>query len=537
MRKAVLTIIVLCVAGYFTSYFVNKKDLDIKLEYFLPPDTLAFVHQKNMQLSVDRLYESYGEKSIIRVDLEKIFREFGVQSSVVDKIIGLNEYVSSIDFQYLYDEFFSREFSLALLPAKDKEDFSRDTLLRSLLLLCKNKHKSRVDQFFLRLYGDSVDISSSNYGNYIVKRIKYKEKVEIFLVSIQSESLVAFDKRTLYAALDRFDDKKRNLYDSTTFSELRTLQDNPHLFIYADIEAIYDKVREGVNEKSAPAKRFTSLWQNLIGFSSAAVSVTSETGLAEIATKVFFDTEILSKRGLKFFLQEPELDENVTFAPPDTLLYYWSNTFDLSSMWQIYRDESEENEGGIAENKLTLEMMTGEELTELISLFGNKIHIVMRKNELSDVVPIPHFALLFETKDRSELKRILNDFFTQNGIPHGRELYNNIECIYWGEGKQEGLQPVFGFLGDNLMVASSVDMCQSVIAASKGKRSLVKTKNFDLLGQNFSSSSNSLCFIQFKDLVDIAKSFISWWSTVTAIQDQENSKRSKRIIYNLINPL
>jgi len=520
--------------GFFYYQYYQKDN--INLSSFVPEDTLLYVKQKDLGKLTDDFNKNSLAEAIQSIDYIKLALDLDVSYYTVEKLRSVLEFADSEIFSLIFNELFSKNFSFALLSGTKKDGI--ETYFNSnILLLCTPKHRSNLLEVTLPLLDNDLTVISNHYGKYVIKRIEISEKLKISIAKIGPKYLIALDRRTLRKALDRYDEKKTNLSENFFFHELEEKYKTANLFTFLSLKKMYMQAELYLKDKPGDNENLRNQLRNWRGFTAAGYGSWRKNDVSRNLLSLYFNNLEIPTNTSNILGIQPEENSVISFVPNDTLFYYWTNTFDLPTLWSIYENESSMPPAAIKDLKESMQDVTDLSFDDLVSLPGNSFHIIARRPSPVDLLPVPNFSLIVDLENIRKTKWVLNNFFFKNDIPHGRDIYKGVYFTYWGDGMQRGLQPVYAFYENLLILSSSVKMHISIIDAILKKNGLITKEKFLKIGKPLLLKNNSMAIIELSELLQVLKELIRWSGTIMAIQNQETAKKSKILIDDLILPL
>jgi hypothetical protein len=435
----------------------------------------------------------------------------------------------------LYDEFFSNDCSLALLHGSQTKEF-RDYIKKNLVLLTEPVHSHRTLDVMIKRIAPKYNISSTQYGKHIIYRLPQSADIMVSFVSVKGKTFFTLDERTLRSMLDRYDLQKNNFTENYFFTEFQKKNTKATSFSYLEVTPLIEQVTNLFDTPDRIPSRADS--SNILkGFTSAILSFSKAGNSEKNSITMHYNANLVDKDILHFFQIPPEKDIHITTSPPDTLLYFWMNTFDIRRLWDLFVKKSNIDEILLESIEENIALTAGLPFDSLLDLFGNRIHYILRKPAEVDPVPLPNFTMIFELTDPEKAQSTLQQLFLLNEIPHGSDIYRDVPFTYWGNNMQTGLQPVYSIHGNYLFVSSSVEMQLDVISTMSGGDGLTTVYPFSRVGKKLLMDNNSSMYVKVDEFVDFIKDFISLGEAMYSRQNSEIEYQTKTFVYKILFPL
>ncbi len=537
MKKLLLFLLVaISFGGGFYYYQKVYKSESFFPEFFLPENVLFYLNQKDFGSLAQDFKSKPLAQTVASIDFVKLALDLEFSFEAVNNIREFRDFVTSPQAAIIFEEFLTKQFSIAILqeqPAGTFDQFVR----KNLLFFCKPKHGTTLPRLLGSIFTDGLKTKTTQYGEHVIQKVFLDEDTTIVGVVAEKMIIISLEEHTLRNALDRYDEKTANLSEDYFFQDLREDNSKSLLFSFFKIEQLLYQFQNLIGKQTGIAGEFISSLENLNGFTAGAFCAFKEENYSKNILKLYFNQNELNKRTAHFLSIKPEKESVINNVPENAFLYYWTNTFDLRTMWEIYASEYGAEDMLLNEFKKSIETMTGLPFAELLELPDNTINVMMRQASTIDLVPVPNFSLIFDMKDREKAEKTIQRLLEKNKIPHQKDNYRSVEYTYWGEDIQKGLQPVYGFYDTNLYISSSVRMQKEIIDTIKSGKSLVETKTFQLSAQDLLKDNNSCLFVELSEVLEVVKKVAIWGGTMIAIQNRRAAKKSKILVNGFILPL
>lgn len=525
-----------CLTGgllFSRSFFFQQ---DLSPEVFLPEDTIVYIHQKKLASWLSGFMETPMGKALRSVNFVEVALDMGLSLDHVESIRTIQDFFYSSGFAHVLQSFVKDDVTLALFNEETERGYKK-FLLKNLMVIAKVERDWFFNEAARNMVGKKQGYSTALYGGYRVHRISLDKDIRLSVAQVENSMLVALDERTLRQALDRYDRGMANLSENFFFSELNTTSNNADFFGYFSINTLRKRLLGFVGKDSefgAHVSQFLAKWQGVAagGFCSRR----NTTMIRNVAT-LHFNGNNLNSDVEGLLKTPPGTDAFRDVSPEDTLLYYWTNTFDPSSLWDIYKKELQIPKAQARDFENIIAETAGFSFEDLLGLAGDNVHFILRRPSPVDPVPVPNFTMIIALKDREKAKTAMQQFFFQRDIPHKNDRYQGIPFTYWGEGMQKGLQPVYAFHDDALFLSSSIKMQLDVIDTMTGGMGMTSRYQFRQVGEEMRTPSNSFIYVQVHEALEIIKRFVVMAEAMFALQNRQAAHVSEKLVKGLVMPL
>ena len=155
-----------------------QTDASNDLARFIPENAMVYFEQRNGSNALKEFTKSPLGKKIETINFIQTGREVGVAESVLSSIEEIVSYYNSAKDNKLLHEVLGKKFALAILSPEEIQVHANflDYLKKNTVVFAKPVHSVEELEFFAESYGKVVQtysISSAQYGNYHIKRIKF----------------------------------------------------------------------------------------------------------------------------------------------------------------------------------------------------------------------------------------------------------------------------------------------------------------------------------------------------------------------------
>jgi hypothetical protein len=452
----------------------------------------------------------------------------------------------------VFKELLGQEFSIGLLPlAEGVPDTPEKTVKSCLLFIAKPSHNADILELLTSLFARKLEQESIQHGRYSIKQYRLAEGTILSVSTVAGYVIAAFDERLVQASLDHYDNKRGTLARNKEYIRLRHDFIDAKLFAYISMPALSGQISKIAAKLDTHQKedlqKSLDQWK---GWEGMAFGAWKEKGKIRDKTVVLFKKDKLSPLVSKMSSVQPVKNKTLAMIPADILGYYWTNTMDMRTFWEMFTQEMKDSTEQIKAMEQDVKKFTGVELQQLFAMFGSETVFLLKEVATDGFVPLPNGAIFLKIEKEDEFVKMLQPLLIKTAIPVQSEDYKGVKLNILGVSLHPGLQPVYALHQGYLVMASTVDLMKKVIDGSGdgqgrpngvGAGGLANDGQFQQvdqgLNQGLTKMNNAVSFIRFSSLLKIMKELATWSETMLSMQAPEDAVKSKVVIEQLIIPL
>ena len=536
MKMRYLLAIGTCLAFVLLWYVWNSKLVPEKdnAASFVPRDALVFVEQKNIGGLIDGFRASRMGKAVATIDVRQVAADIDMPEENASGLTDTVKVIEDLGNSRLFREFCGNTVALALLPAGPASaEVGQDVALPfQVLLIAKPQHKAEIFELISSVATGNVRQSEVSYKGYELKKFEI-DGTTVFAVTIDGFFLLSLQEKTLCTALDTALQADMSLTELPAFEQLKRQFSQPDFFAYTSLEGIRRELPAVIGQEAADsgtAGRFASL----AGLQHSAYGIWREKGLLRDRSVTLIDRQGLDPQVRQLLSAAPEHNDTLGLVPEDILTYYWSNTFALASVWQMYKEKNKADSQSLDEFTRMFNKTTGSDVETVLALIDGGVSLFLNKGDDTTFIPLPHFAVFIKLNDRKQMEEVVKKTTTAFDIPLQENKYKNVNYTTYGQALPGGLQALWGFHENFLLLANSRQMLENIVDTREGGIGLQKSKAYTGLQLDLESGNNSVCFIRMAGLVDGIEELVGWGGIMMAIQNREAAAKSKALIDGVI---
>ncbi len=540
MKQSVYAIFALAVIIFLTVYLTQREKMaGLNPAIFLPENVTAVIEQKLLMEKIEEFSASRLGKALHEIDYEQIAQDLGLPEEDSTLLKTLQIQATEIVNNPVFSELFSQQVVCGFLPIQIKTmDQLEEAFENSIIVITKPRHNAKVLEMMASFFTSNDQVSTIQYGNHTIHRFVIEQKRTVAVTRIEDVVLMAFSERSIRSCIDRYDNGARSLNDNEDYKRLKHNFSRHELFSYFSLDRIRDQIKQIILQEEIQEKE--EILQGLAtwnGWRAGAYGAQKQKDIIDEKFVFLFDKENLHPYVKEMIDTAPEKNTELGLASGDSLAYYWTNSFNIDSLINMYTIERGSDKSQIDILEKNVEKVAGVEFQSVISSIGNKVGLIVQEMNSEEFIPLPDFTVFLEIKNEKLIKAVMEKTLKHWGIPYQSKLHKDVEIYFWGLVPQAGMQPVVAFYKNYLFMASSVSMIKNVINTSMDGQGLTSRKDFKKVQDGLMKENNTIAYIQVGAIVEIIKEFVSWSGTMIAIQDRKTAHTSKILIDKLIHPI
>ncbi|MCX5870814.1 MAG: DUF3352 domain-containing protein [Deltaproteobacteria bacterium] len=539
MKKTGAILGAICILAIGLYFLVTARSGKVAAADFLPVETLACVEQRDLgELLADFKASRLG-RAMTGIDTTKIATDLGLAPEEINKIREARKQLDDFVNSPVFNEVLGQELTLALLPVLDGAlDAPEKTAASSLLFIVKPRHNADLLEMMSSLFARKLEQTTTQHGMHSIKRYRLEEDKTLSVVTVAGYVIAAFDERLILASLDRYDSKQNTLAQNKEYIRLRHDFINAKLFAYVSMPALSEQTSR-LTATLAPdqkeeIQKTLDQWK---GWEGLAFGAWKEKGRIRDKAVVLFKKDKLNPLVAKMCSVKPVENKTLAMVPADILGYYWTNTLDMSTFWEMFTLEMKDSTEQIKAMEQDVKSFTGVGLQQLFAMFGSEAVFLLKEVATDGFIPLPNGAIFLKIDKEDDFVKMLRPLLAKTAIPVQSEDYKGVKLNALGVSLHPGLQPVYALHQGYLILASTVDLVKKIIdGGGLAGDGLFQQVNQGL-NQRLTKVNNSVSFVRFSSLLKMMKELANWGGTMLSMQAPEVALKSKVVIEQLVLPL
>ncbi len=545
MKKTGVILAVLAVAvGLY--FLVTARPAKVTAADFLPEEILLTVEQQDLGMLLEDSTNSRLGQAISNIDYLKVASELGMGEDDLAKMGGAGKQLKDFFNSPIFNEFFGKEFTFAVLPVAPANLASPEkSVTGSLLFISRPSHDADILKLISSVFMGKTHQSTMEHGKYSIHQIPLDGGIVLSLATVQGYVIAALDAGLVRASLDRFDgkstSKKGTLSQNSEYIRLRQEFIDAKFFAYVSMPAVSDQVVRFVGNLGAPEQddllQAIDQWK---GWNGLAFGVWKEKGRIRDRVVVLFDKEKLDPFVARMFTAKPSENKIYAMVPADIVGYYWTNTLNMRIFWEMFNSEMEGSGEQLKAIEREVKGATGFELEQILAMFGSEAAVLMKEMVTDGFIPLPNGAIFLKIEKEADFLKMVKSLLARRDIAVQAEEYKGIALNTLDISFHPSLRPVYVIHQGYLILAGSADMVKKIIDSQAGQ-GLVAEKSFQQVNEGLqkglTGSNNSVGYIRISSLLKTIREIANWGGTILSMQDSETSRKSKIILGQLVFPL
>lgn len=546
MKKTGLMLAIIVVMAVGLYFLVTARLGKVTAADFLPEEILLAIEQQDL----GRLLEDYKKSrlglTITGIDYLKVASDLGMAPEEVEKIGGVIKQMGDFFKSPVFQEFFGKEFTLALLPVVDANLTSpAKSVTGSLIFISRPSHDADILKLISSIFIGKLNQTSIKHGKYSIHQVAIEEGIVLNVTTVQGYVIAALDLGLVQASLDRFDNKtgskKGTLAQSSEYIRLRHEFIDAKCFVYVSMPMLHDQAGRFAENLDIPEHdellKAIDQWK---GWNGLAFGAWKEKGQIRNKGVALFNKEKLDPLVAK--MCSVKATENKTYAmvPADILGYYWTNTLNMGMFWEMFSREMQGSEEQLKAIEKEVKSSTGLELNQILAMFGSEAAVLMKEMVTDGFIPLPNGAIFLKIEKETDLLKMVKSQLAKMDIAIQAEEYKGVTLNTLDISFHPSLRPVYVMHQGYLILAGSADMVKKIVD-SQGGQGLSAEKSFQQVNEGLhkglTGSNNSVSYIKFSSLLKMIKELANWGGAILAMQDTETGQMSKVVLDQLIFPL
>lgn len=540
MKKMAL-LLLLVLTGLVAFVLLNRQGQEeIDPARFLPEQTALYIEHRDLEAFVQDFKQSKLGLALSSIDYELLSRELEIEESFYQEFEkARNDVTEFLDGQ-IFKQMLSKKVIVSLLPIKAPG--SKDPLVEArkrLLVILEPKLNSSLIDLIGYLNLEGTDQTSQQHGDHLVKFHHLEDGETLVSVKVDGLVLLSYNENIIFGCLDRFDQGKQSLMTHADFKYLREEHRDSKVFFYSSIQSIRQQIPHFIQMLDEPEQKLI-IDKMAGGKGWRTLSFGIDAGQDTISDKatIFFDKEEIDAATRELLLVPPEKNETLAMVPAEAVVYYWTNTFNLSTIWKTIQNSQGDQKEQQLKMKKEITKTIGMDPEKFFALFGSKIAFFLEEQSEISFIPLPGFSAMMQLKQPVKAGHFVENKLKELHIPIHTTTYKQKELRYWGNSVQQSFQPVYAIFNEYLYIASSVKLMKRMIDTADLGTGLQNDPGFLAVQNNsFLGKNNSVSFIRFSSFIQMTKELVNWGGMILGLQNRRVANRSKILIDQLINPI
>lgn len=544
MKKSLVAIVIVVLLAIGSWYYLKPRHVRVIPADLLPHDTLLLVDLIDLEKGIDDFKKGKFGQKLKEIDLAKVMLELEVPKDVIEKYKKIESSVSSAIDSLLFKELFGQETAIAVLPIKidhpKLEELQK--ALRSIVLISRPKHNANFTEFITRYLAKGSEGQVEEYGDYEIKNLNLDNDLSIYYSLADGLLIASFDSLSIKNCIHLKANQKESLADNKNYRDLRhrLVSTSIRSFVYNNTEKFCDYmliIARSINPdgmKLADIERSLAPFNGIKAVGYAAYDDGSD--LLHDKALVLFDKCKMEPDYAKAYSFKPGENKTIQMVPEDTICYYWTNTMDTESLFNIFSEKMFPDDQARESKEAEFQKEFGSSLDEILQALGNQFGIILTDVDMGGPIPIPKLTILFEVKNQETLVKLFESAMQKTGIGLEKEKFENVEINNIALPPGLGIQPSYVFYKGFCMVSVDRQMIKDMINVSNNGQGIISNVDFQNVNKGLTGKNNDIVFIKFDDLIDEIKELWEWQFSNITSKNKDTGAKCKIITDGVIYP-
>ncbi len=540
MKKIfILFVVVVLLATCIVFFFKRGSKSRMDPAALIAEDALVSFTQKDLGRAVEDFKNSRFGRTLAQIDFVKMAEDMGLPEENISRLKTGQDGAITFLQGPLFKEIFKNEFTVAFFPIKAPGlQNPAGSIEEHLLVIARPEHGAQLINLLTSGFLKILNQTSIPYGTHTIRLFQLEKGRNLAAVTVQDLVLIAFNERIIQDSLDCYDKKKRSLSDNEGFQKLREMFKDSLFFSYINLESLQRQMVMLIEKADLQQKDLLkNTWGKWSGLQAAGYGVWRETDRIRDKGVFVVDKAKLDPALRNFYATPPEKNSSLAIVPRNVLAYYWTNTMDFPTYWNMYLQGSGFSRQKIEVIREGTKRQFGMDMETILGVLDKQCGLMVQDGVGKRFFPVPDFSLFVRLKDSRRLGELAGNFIKNNALQVRTKDYKGVDITSLAAFAQGGLMPVYAIHDQYLIVASSMVMMEQILDTMKEGGGLAVNPRFQRVSAGLLDENNSVGYIRIGDLMHTVKGLVGWGRAIIAIQDRRNAKNAEIVIDRLINPL
>jgi len=514
---------------------------------FLPEEVLVVAEQHDLGPLLEDFKGSRLGRALTGIDYVKVATDLGMASQQVEKITGAGKKMGDFLNSPFFQEFFGKEFTLALLPVADVASPTPEkTAAASLLLISRPSHNVDMLKLMSSLFARQLNQTSIQHGDFILNQYDLGEGVTLSVAAVEGYIVAGLDQGVVQASLDRFTGaaagKKGTLAKNSEYIRLRHEFKDAKSFVYMSLPMLHGQAGRLAASLDMPERdellKAIDQWK---GWNGMAFGAWKEKGQIRDKGVVLFTKEKLDPLVAGMCSVKPMENKTYGMVPSDIIGYYWTNTLNMGAFWEMFTREMQGSEEQLKAMARDVKANTGFELEQILAMFGSEAAVLMKEIVTDGFIPLPNGAIFLKIEKEADFVAMLQSLFAKMDIAIQTEEYKGVALNSLEISFHPSQRPVYALHQGYLILSGSVDLVKKIIDSPGNPGGLTGEKGFQQVNEGLQKGltgvNNSVSYLRVASLLKMFRELSNWGGTILSMQDPETALKSKTVLEQMILPL
>ena len=512
-----------------------QADKPVELTRCLPNTTMVYFEQKDSNAADPmNVADASLEKIFKSVDVVAVAEEIGVEGQTIATTRALIASIKSLQSDPIIDALYGKRHAFALLDKSDAFVSSPEggDFFQEHLVIISEQHD--LKQLLTMSSPDQKTpkpFTNVQYGKHRI--LRFSDNHPSLSLTVLDDLVVACrNEKQLRRCIDIFDGEQASFAGNRLYraiSEKSPDADSLLVLSSAAFGHLLFSPRDFDWSHSPVFLQFSSFFKVPAGF-----AFSNKKSGTKLKGKILVDYALQHGDRVSTVQHHHNIVENsnsFSLATADPMFYLWSDSFDIKNIFQGIGEE---------EDILQEEASIGDHFKNIfryLTTVGGGITIVAEEGGKDNLLHLPSAMIFIPVIDKDNVQNALRSLLENYNIPITKDSYETIEYFFWSQSPQEGITPLYGFLGDMFFAGNSPILLKKIIDfQDRGSFKPLK----DLVAENTHDKTRDkhlLIYSNNVQCVDLIKESLKALGTITAIEDRELAQKVLLVNDKILSPL
>ncbi len=523
---------------YLLVYRIHPHEYG-EMARFVGDDALIYFEQHDKTDWLDRFTTSRFGKRLADIKFNKTCSKIGLSASFCKKTEHILSSLKKPEYKNFVKQILGEKIVVAVLPplkSRSYEDPIEFIKLNSLLIAQPRQKITETQVNILATYPvlHGAKVISVQYGNHKIYRI-LAENMKLFMVSIDGFLIIGSNEYILRHSIDLYDAQTSTLAQSKIFMTMKESFKKPTRFFYIPVDHLRTFLTKTTEHLDFGYKKiFLKELKTTAGFKNFAYGAWQMKHQVNDKIVVQYDRSSINRLVAKHFATLPSKCSMFSLISEKPIMYYWSNSFNFHHFLPYIKgkDSFIAKSGFLAQ----LEVAAGMSLDDFFTLLGREVSFVMESGNVDEGLPIPTLVIFIKSSDILKIRSTFEKILLAHDTVMIKKRYGPLLYFYWAQSLHDGLQLIYGFWGNKLILSNSSKLLRKVADRSIAGKTLFDYPVMKKLNPGIQFDNNSITYTKNGEIFQIVRRSLNLIAAAVAVQDREKAFKLRTIIEEIITP-
>ncbi len=366
------------------------------------------------------------------INIEKVLRKSGVPDKEISRYLKYRDETSMFLSKLMLDKFFGKEISIAVYPVEITNIFEKDNIgfLSNIVIVTRIEPGAKFAEAAARIYSKldkRTKVNQKTYGKHKIINIPITYGMNLYYTTIKNFLVISTGSKYIRACIDTINKRIPSLSMDYGYKWVKSHSPrNSRTVTYFNLEKfvnIINKLNNAAKDKfPALSRNLSQIDGTLNKLRSLEIAGSYSGKNKNVSSSCVFlkaGHNILSSEYKTVFSAQPERNRALRFIPKNTILYQWSDTFNMREIWKGMKNSFlRETRNEMARRGLSLSASDESKMldtmrsninanlgcsfeNDIFPLIGNEIGGALSDISTGGLFPIPKFFLFLRVANSS----------------------------------------------------------------------------------------------------------------------------------------